>query len=336
MYRVALLRRLRLDADRERAGERHAAEQRGLQPGAVVGRAEREVRVVVAEEAHERVRAEAPRDVAVAERRRSAQAAFTAARRERQIELAEGKPRRERRATAEKAAAAFDPPTEREAIAHAAPVPPGEAEPRIVEALPAEVVAAKAHVRRVVAEPVAEKSRGEIVAAAHFLRPAEGVADDRAVGAVAGVDGKVEEIERARLDLLLADENAVHVHVHGRGRERESLRAGQRTLDVVRIEREFARHRQAREDRGAAQRGIGHDRVAGDPAPQVLGLVVGQVGEAAHDPAVDAAGDAGVEEAALPARAGFGKGPDRALVVQLEGVVCERARIAVQGHVLRP
>src|SRR3954471_10938287 len=81
--RVALTGPLRFDTEGSRGGDRHACEERRLEPGAIARRSERKIRIAIADVPQERVCAEAPGEVAVTERRRAAEAALAPTRRDR-------------------------------------------------------------------------------------------------------------------------------------------------------------------------------------------------------------------------------------------------------------
>src|SRR4051812_3453649 len=134
MARVALTGPLRFDAQGSRGGDRHASEERRLEPGAIARGSERKIRIGIADVPEERVCAEAPGEVAVTERRGAAEAALAPARRERKIELAERQPSGECRATAEQTAASLDPASEREMVSETAAVMAGESEACVIEA----------------------------------------------------------------------------------------------------------------------------------------------------------------------------------------------------------
>src|SRR4051812_3607900 len=80
--RVALTGPLRFDAEGSRGGDRHACEQRRLEPGAIARGSERKIRIGIADVPQERVCAEAPGEIAVAERRGAAETALPPARRD--------------------------------------------------------------------------------------------------------------------------------------------------------------------------------------------------------------------------------------------------------------
>ena len=256
-----------------------------------------------------------------------------------QVELSHGKRQRERRTAARQERgpiaaleSGLEAVPEGDLVADAEAMPRQQLGRTVVKRFLSESDPAESEVVAILADAVGENARRRVVRRGEFLRAPEGVAHDIADLSDPTAHRQVAHLERTGRDLLLPQEDAIHVHVERRGSEDGAGQLRQRLADEIGIQRELAGDADATELGSAAELRGEADGVA-DLHPAHLARIVDQeVGETAHDRMIGEHGE--TREAEIPAEAGadLARPAQRAVTVSGHRIVEERARVPVQHH----